>query len=199
MYQCPHLTSWRAKTQTEQELSWMLVCVCMGASGCMHSPTFVCMCVCAWEWGVHSQFLVMCVCLRLCLLFRDAAVLWSKGEAQREKGEKKGAKLLFSKDSCLLVRDTALIRCAVAVDKHDHRGASVNSFSNWPMGKWKRVQSVERKFVLPCWSKKFSRNRDFRLLRKDITTLQVSQLAEKMCMIITTSLLLISVTTARCK
>lgn len=30
MYQCPHLTSLRAKTGTEQELSWMLlVCVCV--------------------------------------------------------------------------------------------------------------------------------------------------------------------------
>lgn len=30
MYQCPHLTSLRAKTGIEQELSWMLfVCVCV--------------------------------------------------------------------------------------------------------------------------------------------------------------------------
>lgn len=99
-------------------------CLCVYGCQRVHAFPNICVhvCVCAWEWGVHSQFLVMCVCLRLCLLFRDAAVLWSKGEAQREKGEKKGAKLLFSKDSCLLVRDTALIRRAVAVDKHDHRG-----------------------------------------------------------------------------
>ena len=46
---------------------------------------------------------------------------------KESRERKKGVKLLFSKERRLLVRDTALIRCAVAPDNHDHRGQSVNS------------------------------------------------------------------------
>lgn len=50
------------------------LCVWVPAGACI--PQHLCACVCVrGSGGVHSQFLVMCVCLRLCLLFRDAAVL----------------------------------------------------------------------------------------------------------------------------
>lgn len=91
MYQCPHLTSLRAKTGTEQELSWILPMCVRVPAGASHILKRVCVCV------YNLGFMVVCVCLKLCLLFRDAAVLWSKGKAQREKLEKKGVMLLFSK------------------------------------------------------------------------------------------------------
>ena len=133
--------------RTRAQLDAVCVCVCvfLGASGCMHSHTCVCKGVCAlWALGI------VCVCLRPCLLFRDAAVLWSKDEAQRENGEKKkrggGAKPLFSKEKRLLVGDAALIRRTVAVDNRDHRGQSVNS--NRTSGDLQSVLSRKRRCIL---------------------------------------------------
>lgn len=64
----------------------------------------------------------------------------TKGE-----GRDNGVKLLFSKERSLLVRDTALIRHTAAVDKHDHRGQSVNS--NRLVGTSKCAK-LEKKIIL---------------------------------------------------
>lgn len=132
MYQCPHLTSLRAKTGTEQELSWMLfVCACvfLGASGCMHSQTCVSGCV----YTLGSR---LCACLfKAVFAFQGCCCSVIKRRGTKGEGREKGVKLLFSKQRRLLVRVTALIRRTVAVDKHDHRGQSVNS--NRPVGTFK--------------------------------------------------------------
>lgn len=58
-----------------------------------------------------------------------------KRRGTKGEGREKGVTLLFSKEKRLLVRVSALIRRTVAVDKHDHRGQSVNS--NRPVGTFK--------------------------------------------------------------
>lgn len=93
-----HLTSWRAKTQTEQELSWMLVCVCMGASGCMHSPTFVCMCVCAWEWGGALSVLGYVCLFKAVFAFQGCCCSVIKRRSTKgERREKRGKAIILQR------------------------------------------------------------------------------------------------------
>lgn len=99
-----------------------------------------CLCVGCQRVYAFSCLTAGCVCVCVCLFkalfaFQGCCCSVIKRRGTEEDGRQERVKLLFFEERRLLVRDTALIRRAVAVDKRDHMGRSVNS--NRPVGTFK--------------------------------------------------------------
>lgn len=73
------------------------LCVCMGASGCMHSPTFVCMCVCMGVGGALSVLGYVCLFKAVFAFQGCCCSVIKRRSTKGERREKRGKAIILQR------------------------------------------------------------------------------------------------------